>query len=75
MRSLPIRFRGKVVKVAYGYDEQAERWYVADHNIDGEGLSTEADSPGELDAAVAELIDLLKAIDRDLAIERDMGET
>ena len=75
MRSLPIRFRGKVVKVEYGYDEKADRWYVADHNVEGEALPSEADSPEELDAEVAELIDLLKAVDRDLDIERDMEET
>ena len=44
MRSLSISFRRKLVKFACGYDEQAERWYVADHNVDGEALPTDADS-------------------------------
>ena len=73
MRPIPIRFRGKVVKVEYGYREETRTWYVADHNVDVGNLPAEADSPEELDAEVADLIDFLKAIDRDLEIERDLG--
>ena len=70
MRSLPISFCGRVVKVEYGYDEEAQRWYVADHNVHGEDLP--ADSPEEFDAEVADEVDFLKAIDRSLEVERGM---
>ena len=69
---MPIRARGTVEKVACG-DEEAERWYVADPSVDGEAWPGEAGSPAALDAEVAERIDLLRAIDPDLAIERGIG--
>ena len=44
MQTLPLRFRGKVVKVEYAYDDEVERWYVADHNIRDVELALEADT-------------------------------
>ena len=67
MKTLPLRFRGKVVKVEYAYDDEVERWYVADHNIRDVGLALEADTQDELDANVATAIGMMQACDRELA--------
>ena len=66
MKSLPLRYRGKVVKVAYAYDDEVDRWYVCDHDIRDTSLGLEADSPEELDADVAKVVGMLEDIDREM---------
>ena len=69
MKSLPLRYRGKVVKVAYAYDDEVDRWYVCDHNILDTGLGLEADSQEELDADVVKGVGMLEDYDREFGDE------
>ena len=65
MKALPLRFRGKVVKVEYAYDDEVYRWYVSDHNLQDVGLGLEADTPEELDADVAKAVGMLQECERE----------
>lgn len=65
MKSLPLRYRGKVVKVAYSYDSEVDRWYVSNHSVPDTGLALEADTPEQLDADVAKVVGTLEHIQRE----------
>ena len=70
-KTLPVRYMGRCVKVAYLFDPECERWTLTGENVPG--LVMEGDSIDDLEAELPDVITMLEETAREYGELEDLA--